>query len=112
VLAIHEATARGVAHARAGNGPYLIECKTFRMSGHSAHDPADYVPDSLRQEWSRKDPILQLQKYLVERNWASEADFKKMRGEVLAEIDDAVEWALAQPFPDPATLTENVYESS
>jgi pyruvate dehydrogenase E1 component alpha subunit len=66
----------------------------------------------LRQQWSRKDPILQLQKYMVEREWASESNFKKMRGEILAEIDEAVEWALAQPFPDPATVTDNVYESS
>ena len=112
VLAIYEAAARGAAHARSGDGPYLIECKTFRMSGHSAHDPADYVPDYLRQEWSRKDPILRLQKYMVERDWASEADFKKVRGEILGEIDEAVEWALAQPYPDPATVTDNVYESS
>jgi TPP-dependent pyruvate/acetoin dehydrogenase alpha subunit len=100
-----------VAHARAGKGPYLIECKSFRMSGHSAHDAADYVPEYLRQQWSKKDPILRLQKYMVERDWAGESDFKKMRGEVLAEIDEAVEWALAQPYPDPATLEDNVYES-
>lgn len=112
VLAIHEAAARGAAHARSGDGPYLIECKTFRMSGHSAHDPADYVPDYLRTEWSRKDPILRLQKYMVERDWATEADFKKVRGEILSEIDEAVEWALAQPYPDAATVTDNVYESS
>ena len=47
VLAVYEATERAVAHARAGKGPYLIECKTFRMTGHSAHDAADYVPRSI-----------------------------------------------------------------
>ena len=47
VLAVHEATRRAVAHARAGNGPYLLECKTFRMTGHSAHDAAHYVPKDL-----------------------------------------------------------------
>jgi TPP-dependent pyruvate/acetoin dehydrogenase alpha subunit len=44
VLAVHEATGRAVAHARSGKGPYLLECKTFRMTGHSAHDAAHYVP--------------------------------------------------------------------
>jgi TPP-dependent pyruvate/acetoin dehydrogenase alpha subunit len=112
VLAVYEATARGVAHARAGKGPYLIECKTFRMSGHSAHDAADYVPEYLRQQWSKKDPILRLQKHMVERDWAGESEFKQMRAEILAEIDEAVEWALAQPYPDPATLEDNVYGSS
>jgi TPP-dependent pyruvate/acetoin dehydrogenase alpha subunit len=49
---------------------------------------------------------------MVERDWAGESEFKKMRAEILAEIDAAVEWALAQPYPDPATLEDNVYGSS
>jgi pyruvate dehydrogenase E1 component alpha subunit len=112
VIAVYRATQRGVAHAKRGNGPYLIECKTFRVSGHSAHDAADYVPAALRQKWSKKDPILLLQKHMVERDWASEGDFKKLRDGVLAEIDEAVEWALAQPYPDPATLLDDVYEKT
>ena len=48
VLAVHEATRRAVAHARSGDGPYLLECKTFRMTGHSAHDAAHYVPRAFR----------------------------------------------------------------
>lgn len=111
VLAVHQAAQRGAAHARAGRGPYLIECKSFRMSGHAAHDGADYVPRELREEWSKKDPILRLQKHMVEQRWAGEDDFKQLRAGVLAEIDEAVEWALAQPYPDPATLEDNVYES-
>lgn len=110
VFAVYEATRRAVAHARNGLGPYLIECKTFRVSGHSAHDSADYVPQHIREEWSKKDPILQLQKDMVERGWASEQDFRQVRQGVLDEIDDAVNWALTQPFPDPATLEEGVYE--
>jgi len=112
VLAIYEASKRGVEHARAGKGPYFIECKTFRMSGHSAHDPADYVPSQLREEWSRKDPILMLQRYMVENLGADEQDFVDMRKRVLDKISDAVEWALEQPFPDPATLEADVYASA
>ena len=52
VFAVHRATSRAIEHARAGRGPYLIECKTFRMTGHSAHDPADYVPKHLWAEWA------------------------------------------------------------
>ena len=110
VFAIYDATRRAVAHARNGLGPYLIECKTFRVSGHSAHDGADYVPQHVREEWSKKDPILRLQKDMVERGWATEQDFRQVRQGVLEEIDDAVNWALEQPFPDPATLEEGVYE--
>jgi pyruvate dehydrogenase E1 component alpha subunit len=110
VLAVHAATARAVKHARNGDGPYLIECKTFRIGGHSAHDAADYVPDGMREEWSKKDPILRLQKEMVDREWASEQDFKKLRQGILDEISKAVDWALEQPYPDPATLEDNVYE--
>ena len=110
VFAIYDATRRAVAHARNGLGPYLIECKTFRVSGHSAHDAADYVPQHVREEWSKKDPILRLQKDMVERGWATEQDFRQVRQGILEEIDDAVNWALEQPFPDPATLEEGVYE--
>ncbi len=112
VLAMFEASRRAVAHARAGKGPYFIECKTFRMSGHSAHDPADYVPKAVREEWSRKDPILMLQKRMVEEFGADERDFMDLRKGVLDEIDEAVSWALGQPFPDPATVEDNVYESA
>ena len=111
VLAVHEASKRAVAHVRAGKGPYFIECKTFRMSGHSAHDPADYVPNALKEEWSRKDPILMLQKHMVEELGADEQVFVNLRKQVLEEIDEAVTWALAQPFPDPATVEDDVYES-
>ena len=112
VIAIYHATRRAIAHARAGAGPYMIECKTFRVAGHSAHDAADYVPRELREQWSRKDPILRLQKHMVERGWASESEFKEIRQGILKEIDDAVEWALAQPHPEPGTLEDNVYEQS
>ncbi len=111
VLAIYEATKRAADHARSGQGPYFIECKTFRMSGHSAHDPADYVPPSLRENWSRRDPILNLQKRMVEDQTADEQVFHDLRERVLAEIDDAVAWALDQPFPDPATVEDDVYET-
>ncbi|MDE0100761.1 MAG: thiamine pyrophosphate-dependent dehydrogenase E1 component subunit alpha [Bryobacterales bacterium] len=110
VFAVHTATQRAVEHARSGKGPYFIECKTFRMSGHSAHDAADYVPRGLREEWSKKDPILMLQKYMVEHAGADEQDFVDLRQRVLDEISEAVEWALNQPYPDPATVEDGVYE--
>ncbi len=106
MIAVYQATRRAVTHARAGAGPYMIECKTFRMTGHSAHDGADYVPRAAFEEWSRKDPILMLQKYMVERSWATEVDFKSLHSRILAEVDEAVEWAENSPPPDPASLLD------
>jgi TPP-dependent pyruvate/acetoin dehydrogenase alpha subunit len=110
VLAVHEATQRAVAHARSGLGPYLLECKTFRMTGHSAHDAAHYVPKRLFEEWGKLDPIVRLEKRMIEEGWASRDDLDAVAAAVKAEVDDAVEWADNSPWPDPATLLDNVYE--
>ena len=111
-LAVHEATLRGAAHARAGLGPYLIECKTFRMTGHSAHDPGDYVPPHLWTEWEQKDPIAQLERRIVENRWATAEDLAAIRSGIQLEVDEAVEWADKSPYPDPSDVTKNVYGES
>ena len=110
VLAVHEAGKRAVKHTRAGLGPYLIECKTFRMTGHSAHDGADYVPKHLWDEWGAKDPIRRLERLMLENQWAGPEDLDQMHGEIAGEIDAAIEWAENSPYPDPSTLRDGVYE--
>jgi pyruvate dehydrogenase E1 component alpha subunit len=112
VLAVAEAARRALAHARGGQGPYLIECKTFRMTGHSAHDDARYVPPALFEEWARRDPIIRLEARLLAEGWAEREEIERLRAQVRREVDEAVAWAEASPFPDPATLLEGVYESA
>jgi pyruvate dehydrogenase E1 component alpha subunit len=111
VFAIYEAAQRAVAHARAGLGPYMIECKTFRMTGHSAHDAADYVPKHLWEEWAKKDPIVRLERTLLERGWADAKTVEEVRARIRSEVDEAVEWAEKSPYPDPSELLDNVYET-
>ncbi len=111
VFAVYEATRRALAHIKSGLGPYLIECKTFRMTGHSAHDGAHYVPQELFDEWAKLDPILRLENRMLERGWATREDLDTRRAGILREIDEAVEWAESRPYPDPATLLDGVYES-
>ncbi len=111
VLAVYQAAGRAAAFARSGSGPYLLECKTFRMTGHSAHDAAEYVPKSLWDKWGKLDPIARLQSRMLEKGWATEAGLDQMRARVRREVDEAVAWAEASPFPNPATLLDNVYES-
>jgi len=110
VLAVQEAGKRAVAHARSGKGPYLIECKTFRMTGHSAHDAADYVPKNLWDEWARLDPIARLEARMRDKGWGAEAEFDELRARIKTEVDEAVAWAEQSPYPDPATLLDGVYE--
>jgi TPP-dependent pyruvate/acetoin dehydrogenase alpha subunit len=111
VLAVHEATQRDRAHAGSGKGPYLLECKTFRMTGHSAHDAAHYVPQGLFEEWGKMDPITRLEARMLAEGWASQEALDLARAAVHSEVDEAVAWAEQSPFPDAATLEEDVYES-
>jgi TPP-dependent pyruvate/acetoin dehydrogenase alpha subunit len=110
VFAVHEAAQRAARHARGGNGPYLIECKTFRMTGHSAHDPGDYVPKHLWTEWAAKDPILRLRNRMAENGWAAPDELDAVEAGIRREIDEAIEWADQSPYPDPSQLLDNVYE--
>ncbi len=111
VFAVSAAAKRAIDHARAGNGPYLLECKTFRMTGHSAHDNADYVPPALFDEWSKLDPITRLESRMIAEKWASREEIDGIHAAIVKEVDEAVQWAENCPFPDPATLLEDVYES-
>jgi TPP-dependent pyruvate/acetoin dehydrogenase alpha subunit len=111
VLAVHEATKRALVHIRAGKGPYLLECKTFRMTGHSAHDAAEYVPRDLFDEWGKLDPITQLEAKMLRNGWAEQEDLDQARLRVRSEVDEAVAWAEKSPYPDPSTLLEDVYEN-
>ena len=67
ILAVWDAATRAIERARAGQGPTLIECKTFRMTGHSAHDDAGYVPPELFEFWEERDPINRFERFLTDR---------------------------------------------
>jgi pyruvate dehydrogenase E1 component alpha subunit len=110
VFAVNAAAHRAIARARAGEGPSLIECKTFRMTGHSAHDPADYVPKHLFKDWAAKDPIKLIEKRILKEGWGTQKDIDATHGRIRKEVDEAIEWAENSPFPDPAELCEDVYE--
>ena len=109
MFAVHAAGHRALEHARAGLGPYLVECKTFRMTGHSAHDGGEYVPKHLWEEWAAKDPIHRLERLMIEKRWTDPAGLDQMDSALMQEIDQAIEWAENSPYPDPSELLEGVY---
>lgn len=80
--------------------PVLIEAKTFRMRGHEEASGTAYVPKELFEEWGKKDPLLRLERFLTEKGWADEADFKAMRAVADAAFAEPLERALACPDPD------------
>ncbi len=109
VLAVYAATRRAIERARAGLGPTLLECKTFRMTGHSAHDDAGYVPRELFDEWQKKDPIYRHQQTLIQNGIMSIEEIQAMHRSVVEEIDRAVEWAQSDPYPDVEESLRDVY---
>jgi pyruvate dehydrogenase E1 component alpha subunit len=96
--------------ARTGGGPSIVECVTFRMTGHSAHDdPSHYVPDELFPQWEKRDPIARLTHRMVERGVIDQAWVATTSEEIRTAVDKAVEQAEACPFPDPSEATTDVY---
>ena len=81
------------------------------MTGHSAHDAATYVPKGLFEEWGKLDPIVRIEKRMHEEHWASQEEIDELRAAVVREVDDAVAWAEQSPYPDAASLLDDVYEN-
>lgn len=109
VLQVYGTTRAATERARRGDGPSLIEVKTFRMRGHAEHDDASYVPPELIAQWERRDPIALLLAYMERRGLMDEAQRQEIEERIAAEIGDAVQWAEDSPLPDPATQAEGVY---
>ncbi len=109
VLAVHATAARAIARARAGQGPSFIECRTFRMTGHSAHDMAEYVPEKVLKEGAKKDPIAKLEKHLLAKRLITRAGIHELEEKIRKEIDAAVASAELSPMPDGASALEGVY---
>jgi TPP-dependent pyruvate/acetoin dehydrogenase alpha subunit len=109
ILAVYDASKRAIDRARSGEGPSLLEFKTFRMTGHSAHDDAGYVPPELFEEWKHKDPILRFEKALMDEGTLTAARRDEMQAECAKIVDDAVDWAEQQPYPAPEEVTKDVY---
>jgi TPP-dependent pyruvate/acetoin dehydrogenase alpha subunit len=109
VLAVMVAVDRAVERARAGEGPSIVECRTFRVRGHSEADRADYVPQELREEWLKKDPIPRFEAYLTEKGMLTAKEKAEIEAKVKAVVDDAVSFAEQSPEPDGTTVADYVF---
>jgi TPP-dependent pyruvate/acetoin dehydrogenase alpha subunit len=109
VVAVRQAASAAVAAARAGEGPTLLECMTYRFVGHSRSDARGYRTREEEAEWQLRDPIARLRQQLLEDGSADEAALEAVGGEVDAVLDDAVEFARNSPDPDPAELLADAY---
>jgi TPP-dependent pyruvate/acetoin dehydrogenase alpha subunit len=101
-----------IERARAGEGPTLLECKTYRYFGHYVGDNLKYrTKEEAEQMRQTRDPLECFERRTADAGWLASGDLRSIDAEIMAEIDDAVRFAEASPFPDPAEVHTDVYVS-
>ncbi|MBI3025657.1 MAG: thiamine pyrophosphate-dependent dehydrogenase E1 component subunit alpha [Candidatus Tectomicrobia bacterium] len=112
-VAVYEAAGEAVERARRGEGPTLIEAKTFRFWGHYLGDPGTaYGHDREVGKWKRRDPIPALGGFLRKRKWLTAKADEELLARIQRELDAAVEFARRSPAPNPSDLTTDIYEKA
>lgn len=109
VVAVYEAAAEAVARARKGDGPSLVECKTWRHRGHFEGDPGAYKDPADQAKWLDRDPVKLLEQKLISQKTAAQTELEDIKKAVKAQIDEAVRFAEASPEPDLSELLTDVY---
>ena len=110
VMAVYEAAEAAVSRARAGQGPTLIECKTYRWRGHTERPgQEDPRPKEEIEEWRQRDPISRFVTTLMDQELLTEDAWQKMDAEILKAIEDAVKFSEESPFPDPEAAVEDIF---
>ena len=107
--AVHEGVARAVNRARQGEGPTLLEMKTYRYKGHSVSDPQKYRTKDEVEEYKNQDPITKVTKTILDNNFATEADLKAIDDKITLIVDASVKFAEESPWPDDSEVYKDVY---
>lgn len=109
VLAVYHAALRAAEQCRAGQGPVLLECMTYRITGHSRRDPCQYQPKEERALWRDREPIKVFAEALLHRDDITSEDIEKVRDSVKKQIENAIETARKEPEPSVEDLTTDVF---
>lgn len=109
VVEVWQAAQQAVARARAGEGPTLLECITYRFRGHSLADPDELRDPEEKEFWRQRDPLKQLERYALEHQLLSADDFHTIQEEIHHEVEDAVAFALDSPEPTVDELYRFVF---
>jgi TPP-dependent pyruvate/acetoin dehydrogenase alpha subunit len=108
---VYAAARASVERARAGEGPTLVEARTYRMKGHAEHDGQNYVPREELEEWARRDPIERFRNWLRENAGMTLAEEDEITAGVKKLLNESLQRAEESPWPDPSTLLDGVYAS-
>ena len=107
--AVHEGVARAVKRAREGEGPTLLEMKTYRYKGHSVSDPQKYRSKDEVEEYKDQDPITKVTKTILDNKFASKAELKAIDDKITAIVEGSVKFAEESPWPDDSEVLKDVY---
>ena len=106
---VHEGVARAVKRARDGEGPTLLEMKTYRYRGHSVSDPQKYRTKDEVEEYKDQDPIIKVRKTILENNFATEAALQEIDDKINVIVEASVKFAEDSPWPDDNEVLKDVY---
>jgi pyruvate dehydrogenase E1 component alpha subunit len=110
VLAVNEAATRAIARARAGEGPTILELKTYRHVGHSRNDACGYRAKDEQKHWIEdRDPVKNFRKRILEEGVATEEELQALEADVNAQVEEAVEYAKNAPLPTAESALEHVF---
>ena len=110
VDAVYNATVQAAEFVRAGNGPVIIEVKTYRYRGHSMSDPANYRSKDEVEEYKQRDPVLIIKDLILANNYASEDQVKEIEKKVKVKIAKTAEYATSEPLPGEDELYTDIYK--
>ena len=112
VLAVYEEARKAAERARGGDGPTLIEAKTYRLTAHSSDDnDRTYRSREEVEMWRAKEPMPKYRQYLLDSGVATEQELEDIKKRIDAEVNDATDCAEVQPEPDAADVLKHVYAS-
>ena len=106
---VHNAVTIAAERARKGDGPTLLEFRTYRYKGHSMSDPAKYRSKEEVEEYKRRDPVEVVRDTLVTNGWASDKELEALDTKILAIVEESVKFAEESPYPDPSEALTDVY---
>ena len=109
VFEIDKEIKKAIKRAQKGDGPTLIECKTYRWYGHWTGDPQVYRTKEEIEKWKEKCPIKRLEERLIAKEILTRSQIEQIEKETMDEIEKAAEFAIESPEPDPSTVMEDVF---
>ena len=109
VFAVYEASKEAIKRARNGQGPTLVECKTYRHRGHFEGDATIYRPEGELEEWLKKDPIIRIEQFMVQNQILTDQEVEAIQADMDQQVNDAVKFAENSPLPSLDSAVEDVY---